>query len=109
MFRFPLGQIYLTFAIQYFSIGFIAFVKPMKRSAQDKIEIFNEVTILALLTIQMQFSDFNFSGKIEAGWIYCFVILFNTLVNNIFVLWFGPLKFIIRKFFEWVNRKNTKI
>jgi len=59
----------------------------MKAHLMNKVDIFNEATILMLCYIVWQFSDHNpdLSLKMQLGWIYV-AVLFGNLAFNVFLL-----------------------
>ena len=63
-------------------------IKPYKKQFQNRLETFNELTILSVVSSMMVFTgasqDVNL--KVFFGWLVIGIIVFNILVNLFFVL-----------------------
>ena len=78
------SQIIVSLLIQIFSFS----VRPFKNKFAHRMELFNELSVLALVYLLMCFTDFvsEADSKYFIGYFYCGVSILNIAVHLFFIL-----------------------
>lgn len=107
--HYPGIQIVLLNLLNLFSMIYLGYFSPFKTKFRNRLEIFNEVTVLMSSFYMMCFTDLV--GTLEAqstmGWVMIVTIVLNSLINISIVLYVGGkgLYLIFVKYYRLVKHK----
>lgn len=84
----PILQANLLFLQSLVSITYLIYTRPFENSTVNKLEIFNELTILAVtypVFIYADPTDENMEAYYNVGWFIILAVVLNSIVNMVFV------------------------
>ena len=93
-----------------FMISFTAMVRPHQEPAGNRIEMFNEFTILVLYGHCITQTDFvpSLYGRSVMGWSMIAVICFNVLINFGYIASLGVVKLYRRLKFWHIRSQKLR-
>eukprot|EP00347_Sterkiella_histriomuscorum_P007698 403347912 len=91
-------QIYIQIWVSLTLLFFLIRVKPMELQYQNRLDIFNETSLLACLYMCLLYTDIvpDIDTQIKLGWTFCAIIFVNLTTNLSVILYIVTSSFVTR-------------
>ena len=99
----------ISLLMSFIMLGIFGFILPFKDMLLNKLEIFNESTVILVIIGCLAFTDFLQDAELKhtMGWVVIGIILFNILLN-IYIMMRTTYRAIKEKCIKWKRKRAIK-